>query len=67
MAACEALVKKQYSLLEWEYTETASDDVPVCGKRQSIEKKNCVFVLGELPSHVHQTGLIQLVCLKATA
>lgn len=45
VAACEAVVKKQYSLLGWEYREIDSDDdnnVTGCGKMQIIESvKTC--------------------------
>lgn len=45
VAACEAVVKKQYALLGWEYRDTDSDDdynVTVCGKMQIIDSvKNC--------------------------
>lgn len=39
VAACEAIVKKQYSLLGWEYRDTDSDDDKIagCGKMQIIE------------------------------
>ena len=41
VTACEAIVKKQYSLLGWEYRDTDSDDdddnINGCGKMQIIE------------------------------
>ncbi|XP_069032856.1 histone-lysine N-methyltransferase SETDB1-B-like isoform X1 [Embiotoca jacksoni] len=39
VAACEEIVRKQYSLLGWTYSDTDSDDDDnprVCGKRQTI-------------------------------
>ncbi|XP_044190989.1 histone-lysine N-methyltransferase SETDB1-A-like isoform X1 [Thunnus albacares] len=48
VAACEAIVKKQYSLLGWEYRDTDSDDdddnIKGCG---SIPSSPCESVLSE--------------------
>lgn len=53
VARCEALVKKQYSLLGWEYRNTDSDDgqnITDCGKMQSIEVKLHLYLIYWLPS-----------------
>lgn len=55
MVACEEVVKKQYSLLGWEYKDTHSDDddnITDCGKMHIICKCTIdIFITYVFKSH----------------